>query len=102
MIKNANASPELQMFVCTRTKEDGACCGAKGSMELRDNLKKWVKDQGLNKRVKITASLCLGQCENGIAVCVYPQNEWYTNVHAEQDIEKLKALILDKTKNSNL
>lgn len=92
--------PELQMFVCTRTKEKGASCGPKGAGVLRDTLKKWVKEQGLNKRVKVTASLCLSQCENGITVVVHPDNEWFINVGAETDLDKLKQIILDKTKTS--
>lgn len=96
MDKITNDVPELQMFVCTRTKEKGASCGPRGASDLRDTLKKWVKEQGLNKRVKVTASLCLSHCENGITVCVHPDNEWFINVNAEQDLESLKQLILDK------
>lgn len=90
--------PELQMFVCTRTKEKGACCGPKGASALRDTLKTWVKDQGLSKRVKVTASLCLGHCEFGITVCIHPYNEWLINVNAEEDLENLKAIIIEKIK----
>lgn len=98
MEKALEQVPELQMFVCTRTKEKGACCGPKGGSELRDSLKKWVKEQGLHQKVKVTASLCLGHCENGITVVVHPDNEWYINVHAMDDIDNLKQIILDKTK----
>lgn len=90
--------PELQMFVCTRTKDKGASCGPKGASELRDALKKWVRDEGLKKRVKVTASLCLGHCENGITVCVHPDNEWFIDVRADDDIDALKKIILDKVR----
>ncbi|MCC6138814.1 MAG: (2Fe-2S) ferredoxin domain-containing protein [Bdellovibrionaceae bacterium] len=99
-MEKTNASlPQLQMFVCTRTKPDGASCGPKGASELRDSLKKWVKEQGMHKKVKVTASLCLGHCENGITVVVHPDNEWFIKVNAHDDIEALKNLILNKVKN---
>lgn len=92
----AEFKPQLQVFVCTRTKSEGACCGPKGAMALRDTLKNWIKNQGLHKEVKITASLCLGQCENGIAVCIHPDNAWYIKVDAEQDLEALQQVILER------
>lgn len=96
MEKLTEAGPQLQMFVCTRTKEKGESCGPKGASDLRDHLKKWVKEQGLHRKVKVTASLCLSHCENGITVCVHPDNEWYIKVNAEQDVDALKQLILSK------
>jgi (2Fe-2S) ferredoxin len=98
MIQKNHGTPKLQMFVCTRMK-DGECCGKKGSADLRDSLKKWVKQEGLKKDVKVTASLCLGECENGIAVCIHPDNEWYLKVDSEADIDDLKEIILKKLKN---
>ena len=88
--------PQLQVFVCTRTKQDGACCGPKGAMELREHLKGWVKSEGLHKQVKVTASLCLGHCENGIAVCIHPDNAWYIKVDAQHDLQNLKEEILKR------
>ena len=95
----AELKPQLQVFVCTRTKSEGACCGPKGAMGLREELKTWVKNQGLQKFVKVTASLCLGQCEKGITVCIYPDNAWYVQVSAEQDLEGLKQTILERLQN---
>lgn len=96
MVKTTASVPQLQMFICTRTKPEGACCGPKGASLLRDSLKQWVKDEGLNKKVKVTASLCLGHCENGISVVVHPDNEWFINVNAQDDIDALKQLIRSK------
>lgn len=87
----------VHAFVCTRTK-DGACCGLKGGAELRDRLKKWVKSEGLSKKVKVTASLCLGHCENGIAVVIYPEGKWLINVDAEADYATLQQEILSRLK----
>jgi (2Fe-2S) ferredoxin len=94
MEKDPNESVEVHAFVCTRVKEGGESCGPKGSAELRERLKKWVKTEGLKGRVKITASLCLGHCEKGITVCIYPQGKWYFKVDKDSDFENLQKEIL--------
>lgn len=93
MIKIDNKKPALQVFICTKTKENSESCGAKGSAILRDDLKKWAKEQKLTPGVKITASLCLGHCETGITACFQPTNEWFGEIKLE-DIDELKEKIL--------
>lgn len=93
MIKIEDKKPALQVFICTRTKENGESCGAKGSAKLRDDLKKWAKEQKLTPQIKITASLCLGHCEKGITACFQPANEWLGEIKAD-DLELLKEKIL--------
>jgi predicted metal-binding protein len=94
MIAHEEQNPLVHVFICTRTKERGESCGPKGGAELRDHLKHWTKDQGISKEVKITASLCMSHCENGITVCIYPVNEWFLKVDKEKDAESLKKEIL--------
>jgi predicted metal-binding protein len=90
--------PVLQVFICTRNKDNGESCGAKGSAALRDELKKWAKEQKLTPDIKITASLCLGHCERGITACFQPTNEWYVNIQANE-IDVLKEKILKDYRN---
>jgi predicted metal-binding protein len=93
MIETIEKKPEVHVFICTRSKEKGESCGPKGSAELRDRLKSWVKEEGLNSRVKVTASLCLGHCENGITACIHPANQWFLKVDAAKDEEFFKIKI---------
>lgn len=95
MIETKEKKPVLQVLICTRTKENGESCGAKGSMALRDQLKAWAKDQKLTPDVKVTASLCLGFCEQGITACFQPSNQWFVKIDAEQDLDELKKKILE-------
>lgn len=87
--------PLVHLFICTRTKEKGESCGPKGSAELRDHLKVWSKTLGISKEVKVTASLCLSHCENGITACIYPQNKWFLKIDKDKDVETLKTEILN-------
>ncbi len=93
MIKIEDKKPALQVLICTRTKENSESCGAKGSAKLRDDLKKWAKEQKLTPQIKITASLCLGHCEKGITACIQPTNEWLGEILPE-DLDLLKEKIL--------
>jgi len=96
MQKDPSAQKTVHAFVCTRVKEGKESCGAKGSAEMRDRLKKWVKESGLRDRVQVTASLCLDHCEKGISVVIYPDAEWYFHVDKDADYENIQKAILDK------
>ena len=50
---------------------------------------------GLNKDIRINTSGCLGQCEHGPALVVYPQGIWYGNVQPSDLNEILNQSILD-------
>lgn len=98
MMHPENTSPLVQVFICTRTKEKGESCGPKGGAELRDRLKSWAKESGIHKEVKVTASLCLGHCENGITSVIHPANTWFIKIDKDLDFEKLKIEILEHLK----
>jgi predicted metal-binding protein len=85
------------LLVCTNVREPDApkpSCGRHGGAELRDALKKRVKEAGLKGRLKVTAVGCLDYCPaEGVAVGFYPENTFHI-VDAESDAEALwEALI---------
>ncbi len=89
---------ELQLFICTNKRQEGKeCCQDKGALELRSELREWMKENDLRDLVKITASGCLGHCAQGIAAVLHPQNKWFTNVTGDH-VEELKRLILNHIK----
>ena len=79
------------VFVCTNKRPDGSpkpCCANRGGVELREELKKMSKEQGLEMKVKIFASGCLGGCERGIVAVTYPKGEMMFGV-AREDLQKI-------------
>lgn len=82
----------LHCFVCTNTKDKGESCGPKGAAVIRDELKDWIRNQGLHRQVRINNAGCLGQCEKGIAIALYPDNDWLLHV-APEDIEEIKEIL---------
>ncbi len=68
---------EKTIFICEHTRDDGkACCGP-GSAGFREYLKAYVKDHGLQRRVRVAKAGCLDQCAKGPNIFVFPDNVWY-------------------------
>ncbi len=86
---------KTHVFICTHEKVGKPSCGAKGSAQLRDELKAMTK--GLGEGLRVNASGCLGQCEQGIACVIYPEGEWHLNLTVE-DKSDLFSLIEKKMK----
>lgn len=93
---------EAHLFICTNTKQTGASCGAKGSVELRDQVKDWAAKEHpeWRGRVRVNASGCLGRCARGIAAVLYPQGSWITGL-AKGDGPQLKRVLEDTLKGTS-
>lgn len=69
------------LFCCTNQRPAGherPCCGSKGSERLRNYMKRRAKELGLdNDGVRINGAGCLGRCDEGPAVVIYPEGIWY-------------------------
>ncbi len=78
-------------FFCTNQRPDGQpCCNSLGGDKLRNYAKDRVKAVGLdqNNQVRINAAGCLGRCDQGPLMVVYPEGTWYTYVDQE-DIDEI-------------
>lgn len=74
---------QRHVFVCInerRPDDPRGCCKAKGSVEVRDQLKLVLKQRGIAKQVRANNAGCLDQCERGVSVVVYPEQVWYGGV----------------------
>lgn len=79
------------LFFCTHQAEDNkTCCAQHGSKKLHKYAKEKVKDLGLHQPgdFRINKSGCLGRCNEGPTVAVYPDNTWYTYVDTE-DLDEI-------------
>ena len=71
------------VFVCINERPEDhpkGSCKFRGGVEVRDELKLQLKQRGLSKLIRANNSGCLDQCENGVTVCVYPEQVWYGHV----------------------
>lgn len=92
-MEEAKSEFKVHVFVCTNKKEGKACCADKDAEKFRSELKAWSRENPeWRKRIRVNASGCLDRCKEGIAIAIYPQNIWLTQV-SESDMDEVKKLI---------
>jgi (2Fe-2S) ferredoxin len=73
----------FHLFVCTQQKPEGvSCCAASGSLAVLGALDREIQSHGLNNDVQLTTCGCMGLCDEGPVMVVYPAGVWYRRVQA--------------------
>jgi (2Fe-2S) ferredoxin/ubiquinone/menaquinone biosynthesis C-methylase UbiE len=68
-------------FVCTQEKPEGVpCCSAAGSFRVLDALHRELGSAGMADDVQVSSCGCLGLCDSGPVMIVYPEGTWYTKL----------------------
>lgn len=79
------------IFVCTQEKPEGVnSCPSNGSWRILQALERELVSQGLDDRVQVTTCGCLGLCDNGPIMIVYPEGAWYREVK-KTDVHQIVA-----------
>lgn len=95
MSENQPKTYETHVFICTKCSyktETGHCSEASIAANFRKNLKTMVKSELPDKKIRINASGCLGQCELGIASVIYPRQDWHVGLRPGDEIKILELL----------
>ncbi|MBC8014534.1 MAG: (2Fe-2S) ferredoxin domain-containing protein [Sporomusaceae bacterium] len=83
--------PKHHIFVCTSSRINGqqkGYCHTKGGVDLVMKFMEEVEERDLGGEVFISNTGCLGVCEKGPIVVVYPDNVWYGSVTVD-DVEAI-------------
>lgn len=87
--------PKYHILVCTNSRPPGhpkPSCGSAGAAQLLMAFNMGLMQRSIPPgQVLVSATGCLGPCEQGPTVVVYPDNTWYSKV-TEADV----AVILDE------
>jgi (2Fe-2S) ferredoxin/predicted O-methyltransferase YrrM len=71
----------IHLFVCTQQKPEGATsCPAHGSLAVHEALDREIKARNISSDVQLTTCGCMGLCEEGPVMVVYPEGIWYRRV----------------------
>lgn len=71
----------IHIFVCTQQKPEGVTsCAASASLAILDALDRDLQARGLDADVQLTTSGCMGLCDEGPVMVVYPEGVWYRRV----------------------
>jgi len=79
------------VFFCTNERADGKpCCNRFKSQAMRKYAKQKAKELGIHAdgEIRINSAGCLGNCEQGPIVVIYPEAVWYTWVD-QVDIDEI-------------
>lgn len=82
------------VFFCVNQRKNGeSCCANLGSQRVRDYAKKRIKELGLEidkgeGATRINMAGCLGRCEHGPVMVIYPDEIWYTYLD-EDDVDDI-------------
>ena len=86
------------IFVCTHKRPDGhpkPCCADRGGKDLREELREMVRARGLEGRVKVFQSGCIGACEQGPTVVRYPDGQLMIGV-GRDDLTAILAEVAEE------
>ncbi len=85
------AKPDKHVFVCTQSRPAGhprGSCTERGAQDLMMAFGEQFEEKGLWGKCMLTPSGCIGACDNGPAVLVYPEGVLYTKV-TKDDIAEI-------------
>ena len=80
------AKPEFHIFICTQRRSEGhprGSCAAKGGEALFNAFSQVLIQKNLMGRIALTNTGCLGPCQAGANVLIYPGSQMYSWVEPE-------------------
>ena len=90
--------PKYHIFICTSSRPTGqqkGMCHTKAGVDIMMKFLEDVDERELGGDVFVSNTGCLGICEKGPVVVVYPDNIWYGSVRLE-DVETIMEEHIEK------
>ena len=89
---------DIHIFVCTnqRTGNERLSCGENHGMELVAEFKKQINDLKVGLKIRAQKAGCLGICDFGPTVAIYPEGIFYVGVKKEDVSEIIQSHIINK------
>ena len=87
---------KYHIVVCTQQKaENVPCCAAAGSFSVVDSIYRELGAAGLSDDTIVSTCGCLGLCDSGPVMIVYPEGMWYVKV-TPADVKEIVASHIGK------
>ena len=89
---------DIHIFVCTnqRSGTERLSCGEVHGLELVAEFKKQLKDLKVNLKTRANRSGCLGICDFGPTVAIYPDGTFYVGVKKNDVKEIIESHVINK------
>lgn len=81
---------DIHLFVCTNERKaaERRSCGEQHGMELVAAFKKQINDKKLAIEIRAQRAGCLGICDFGPTIAIYPEGVFYVGVELK-DVEEI-------------
>lgn len=88
---------DIHIFICTnqRSGNEKLSCGETHGLELITEFKKQLKDLNINLKIRANKSGCLGICDLGPTIVIYPEGTYYVGVKKEDVKEIISSHIVN-------
>ena len=85
---------DIHIFVCTnqRSGHERLSCGEVHGLGLVAEFKKQLKDLNVNLKTRANKSGCLGICDFGPTVAIYPEGTFYVGVKKDDVKEIIESI----------
>ena len=89
---------DIHIFVCTnqRTGTDRLSCGETHALDLVTEFKKQTKELKTELKIRAQRAGCLGICDFGPTVAIYPEGIFYVGVKKEDVTEIIQSHLINK------
>ena len=89
---------DVHIFVCTneRAGTEKLSCGETHGLGLVGEFKKQLKTAKLDLKIRTNKSGCLGICDFGPTIAIYPEGIFYVGVKKEDVKEIIESHIINK------
>lgn len=71
------------IFVCTNVREGKKSCGGPEADAVCQILKEKARQLPDKKKIRISRAGCLGRCEEGPILVIYPEGQWVSYQNAK-------------------
>ena len=87
---------DVHIFVCTnqRTNSERLSCGDAHGMDLVNEFKKQLKDLNVQLKTRAQRAGCLGICDFGPTIAIYPEGTFYVGVQKADVKEIIESHII--------
>lgn len=88
-----NAKYKRHIFVCINDREVGEACAKRDSEKILSILRYHVNQNGLMGIYNITKTKCLGHCNEGPTIAIYPEGYIFKKVSLEDTKKIIKEFL---------
>ncbi len=88
--RKGNKGEVREILLCA-----GAACVSSGEMSVKEAFENEIKKYGIEDRVKIVETGCVGACEMGPIAIVYPENVFYRRLRPQMIPKIVKDHLVD-------